>query len=76
MSTAKINSLSAIFTSDSINIFTKIKEYKDIGNYRFHFFPYPSKEEMTRLGIDDISKVYGMEELYKDWEIDKEKKIF
>lgn len=56
MSVEKIDSLSAIFTSDFI-IRTTIGQHLDIQDYRFHFFPYPNKQELSRLGVQDVAEL-------------------
>lgn len=57
MSATKIDSLSAIFTFDEVKVYTKIGDYIDIDGYRFHMFPYPTKFELERLGVKDVSEI-------------------
>lgn len=65
MSELKINSLSAIFIhDDKIKVYTEIGSYIDIENYRFHMFGYPSKKELVRLGITNISELYSNQEVF------------
>ncbi len=72
MNEEKIDSISAIFTSDT-KIYSVIGEYEDIKDYRFHFFPYPSKKELTRLGVKDPAELYT-HKILKEFKIDPNKK--
>jgi len=73
MSENKVDSLSAIFSQeDSPLVVTEIGRYEDIENTRFHFFPYPSKVEMVRLGIDGVDQLFRNEMQY--FTIDSSKK--
>lgn len=71
----KIDSISAIFTEDNkIKIYNKIGEYIDIENFRFHFFPYPSKSELIRLEINNLNQFLNHEFLLKQFELSNTKK--
>lgn len=75
MSEEKVDSLSAIFVYDSnIKIYTEIGEYLDVDGYRFHMFSYPSRIELVRLGITDVTQVYKNKEIAKLFQLDSSKK--
>jgi len=55
----KVDSLTACFAHDSnMKIHTKVGSFLDIQDTRFHFFPYPSRNELNRLEIEDISEIF------------------
>ena len=75
MSEEKINSLSAIYIyHKEVDVFDKIGTYIDIDDCRFHMFPYPSKAELTRQNIDDITKIFSDEQLLNSFQFHESKK--
>jgi len=75
MSETKIDSLSAIFTNeDKLKVHSKLGEYKDIGGYRFHMFGYPSKKELVRLGVKDVTQLHKNKTLLNSFQLDPTKK--
>ncbi len=65
MSEKKIDSLSAVLSYGELKVITEIGKYEDIGDYRFHAFPYPTKSELTKLGFAQIGELTANgEEIY------------
>ncbi len=55
MSEKKIDSLSAIFSYEKDPIvYSQVGSYIDFDNVRIHMFPYPSRNELARLGLSDV----------------------
>jgi len=75
MSEQKVDSLTAIFSHDAnIKVYNYVGDFIDIGNYRYHAFPYPSKIELIRLEIDDIAKIYSDNRLFDSFQLSDDKK--
>ena len=74
MNETKADSLSAIFSNDSVKVYTEVGSFVDIDDYRFHMFPYPSKSEMVRLGLTDFSSLANLDYVSGLFQIDKNKK--
>ena len=55
LSAMKTDSLSAIFSSGDQKVYTEVGAYEDFGDTRFHMYPYPTKKEMNRLDVSELS---------------------
>jgi len=74
MSETKIDSLSAIFSNeDKLKVYSTLGEYLDIGDYRFHMFGYPSKKELVKLGVNDVTRLYKNKALLNSFKLDATK---
>jgi len=75
MSEIKVDSLSAVFTNDSLlKVYGTIGEYVDIDNYRFHMFGYPSKKELVNVGAADASVLHLNKKVLNAFTLDPSKK--
>jgi DNA repair exonuclease SbcCD ATPase subunit/DNA repair exonuclease SbcCD nuclease subunit len=59
MSELKPDSLSAVFEQDNlVDVYTSLGSFLDIGQYRLHFFPYPSKKEMSKYKLNSTVTIF------------------
>lgn len=74
MSTKKIDSMTAIFQADDLPIYTEIGSTYEVDDYVFHMFPYATKAEFSRLGINRLVDLFDEDLLNTIFKIDPKKK--